>query len=328
MSLLETEMKLINSNIVTFGDGLLVEISEHDNNYFIRGNYEIKYPIIHHISKLTEINGTEYMCLKVPNQKVVSDIMVSMNNRVKEKNWFTSSQEQGQEEFTKFEKHLRKALAEFEPNHNSKLGLIGELYILNSLLIKAHSGIEEEIIDAWTGHTSKSRDFIFRECCVEVKTTTKSVSSHIINNLNQVDPRDDDGGITELFLASIGVKEDETGDSIVSLTSSILERIADNALKTKFLDRVRNYGVHSIGYDHERMANWSQFQGKYLMSFIRFYDMSDTNIKVMRFSDLSTLSAVVERTVSFQINLDSTIHGSPNNPLNLDDFIEHFLRLN
>ena len=66
MILLETEIKLINSNVVTFGEGLLVEISEHDNNYFIRGNYEVKYPIVHHISKLTEIvtiNSSSYEIL-------------------------------------------------------------------------------------------------------------------------------------------------------------------------------------------------------------------------------------------------------------------------
>jgi len=321
---LTKDYKIKNKNVEEFGKGLLIESSEYDNHYFVRGNYEIKHILVHQISKLTELNGTEYMLLQVPNQKEISDIMLNINNQIRDENWFSSPLDGGQKQFTKFESHLRKALAEFNPDDNSKIGLLGELYILDSFLkLKSSENEEEKIINAWSGYQSTSRDFIFGDCCVEVKTTTKSESTHEINNLNQVDPRDDDGGITELFLASIGVGKKEDGESIVSLTNSIVEKIKENDLQKKFLDDVRHYGVNSIGYNHERMANWSQFQENYQVLFSRFYNMGDPNIKVIRFSDLSEMMAVNERTVKYQINLDPIIEDSSNNPLNLEEFTDY-----
>ena len=94
-------------------------------------------------------------------------------------------------------------------------------------------------------------------------------------------------------------------------------------MQKKFLDDVRHYGVNSIGYNHERMANWSQFQENYQVLFSRFYNMGDPNIKVIRFSDLSEMMAVNERTVKYQINLDPIIEDSSNNPLNLEEFTDY-----
>ena len=136
-----------------------------------------------------------------------------------------------------------------------------------------------------------------------------------------MDSRDDDGGITKLFLASIGVDKKEEGHSIVSLTNSVLEKIPKDDLKKKFLENLRLYGVNSIGYNHDIMAKWSQFQEKYQVSFSRFYNMGDLNIKVIRFSDLSEMMSVNERTVKYQINLDPIIRGSSNNPLKLEEFV-------
>ena len=45
----------------------------------------------------------------------------------------------------------------------------------------------------------KIKRFYLRDTCIEIKTTTGNQSTHMINNLNQVDPRDDDGGITRVI---------------------------------------------------------------------------------------------------------------------------------
>ena len=315
-----------NKNTQEFGKGLLIEKSEFNNYYHVRGNYEIKNPLVHEISKLTQLNGTEYMRLEVPNQKEISDMMQSINQRVKDEQWFTEELK-GQNEFSQFEKYLRKALAEFRLNDNSKLGLLGELSIINSLIKRDEWKTKQKIIiDAWSGYQSTSRDFIFDKQCIEVKTTTKHESTHEINNLNQVDPRDDDGGITELFLASIGLDRKEDGYSIVSMTNSILEAIEDEELKQIFLENIRHYGVNSIGYDHNRMANWTQFQESYQMTFRRFYNMADPKIKVIRFSDIVEMKAVNERSLSYQINLDENIEGASNNPMTLEEFSNYLVK--
>ena len=221
----------MNNNVDQFGDGMLIEYLENENYYYILGYYELKSPLVHQISKRTELNNTPHTRLRVPNQKIISDIMAGVNNRVKEEKWFTEHQEPNQERFAEFETFLVKALSKFEPNQNSKIGLLGELYVLDQLLKNRNDLEARTIINAWTGHSSKSRDFILGECCVEVKTTTNSHSLHKINNLNQVDPTDDDGGVTKLYMASLGITEDSAGDSIVSLTESIIQNINDADLK-------------------------------------------------------------------------------------------------
>ena len=232
----------------------------------------------------------------------------------------------GQEDFRKLEAHVRKALTKFTPDINSKIGLIGELYILLTLLGTNHLN-PRDIISSWRGHSHTSRDFIFKDTCIEVKTTTGRKSYHNINNLNQVDPRDDDGGITSLFLGSLGIELDPNGSSIVDLTNGILDKIGkDDELKEYFLTNLSAYGVNTIGYHHERMQFWEQFNQKFTVSFSRFYDMGDPNIRLIRFSDLDGMTAINEKTVSYQITLEENIVGSQNNPMKLDDFVHYFLK--
>ena len=62
------------------------------------------------------------------------------------------------------------------------------------------------------------------------------------------------------------------------------------------------------------MNNWEQFNQKFSIVFSRFYDMADENINLIRFSDISNMTALNEKTVSYQITLDNRIDSSPNNP--------------
>ena len=127
-----------------------------------------------------------------------------------------------------------------------------------------------------------------------------------------------------MFLGSFGIEPNLGGKSIVDLTNEILNKIDDEELENRFLTNLRSYGVNTIGYDHERMKNWEQFNQKFSITFSRFYDMADENIKLIRFSDVADMTALNEKTVSYQITLEETILGSTNNPIQLNEFIDFF----
>ena len=55
--------------------------------------------------------------------------------------------------------------------------------------------------------------------------------------------------------------------------------------------------------------------------------MADENINLIRFSDISNMTALNEKTVSYQITLDNRIDGSPNNPLQMDEFVDLFFKI-
>ena len=107
-------------------------------------------------------------------------------------------------------------------------------------------------------------------------------------------------------MASIGVIEDEEGTDIPSLMDSLLEEIGDEEkLKEDLISKCSKYGLFNIGYDHEHeeMRNWKPYTTKYSINFERYYNMSDTAIKVPRHVDIATFSHVIEKSVIFSINL-------------------------
>ena len=134
-----------------------------------------------------------------------------------------------QNSFRVIENTLESALSEPSRWHvGETIGLFGELYLLRKLA-RLNSGV----VNFWQGYSSKSRDFIFKsKYCVEVNNNIED-STHHINNLNQVDPIDEHGGGTTLYLASIGVIEDEEGTDIPSLMDSLLEEIGDEEKQRK-----------------------------------------------------------------------------------------------
>ena len=221
---------------VRFGEGMYKIENKYDISYFIKGDYEITDPIVNTVTRPIEYTKNKELGLEIslPNQYEIISIMNSICKDVEKGNWFTRPDIDGQEQFLKLEAHIRKAITKYTPDMSSKIGLFGELYLLHSFLESGNSEVEQ-IIGSWSGHSTKSRDFIFKDTCIEVKTTTLNQSTHRINNMNQVDPRDDDGGITRLFLGSFGIEFNPTGLSIVDLTNKILKKIEDSELKQKFL---------------------------------------------------------------------------------------------
>jgi len=316
----ETEYS-IDENIYLKRGEIIIAYYEYEIDYFIPGEYELKLSTVNEISKIVKLNDKLYTRIKIPKQDEIINILSKTLEIIEKEKWFTHI-DKSQQQFSRFEGVIAKSLTKFKLNENTKIGLIGELYVLNSILnLVSKKEYYDEIINGWFGFISKSRDFIFGGKCIEVKSTTNEKSIHHISNLNQVDHVDDDGGTTDLFMASIGLSKQDEGISIPSLVESIISNLDDENLQTQVLENISKYGSYGIGYNHNRMINWSQFQTKYQILFERYYDMSDPNIKLLRFSDLVGMTSLIEKSITYKIELESVIEGSENNPFSLQELV-------
>lgn len=217
----------------------------------------------------------------------------------------------------------RTALSEEE-----MLGLIGELRFLDVLLSVASNSVQRAlVVNAWRGHEMASRDFVFGNSSVEVKSTRGARSVHHISSIMQVDPRrsESDEPLEQLDLISLGFKPIPKTDEIIGITlpsqvDAILAKLASTLgetpcteLQCLFLEKVAAYGsVAGHGYVHDEMRNWSAYQLSWQHSFLRVYDMNDEAVHVLRRSDIKRCNHVVFESVKFSVDLPERISGEVN----------------
>ena len=315
------EVNFETDDVVTYGK-LVVCFKEDRMDWIIPGTYEFSSPIAHNMSNIIEMNDKNSTLIRLPNQRGVIDLLKGLAFRIRDDKWFTDP-EKSKSEFSQLERGIAKAMHRFRLNDNSMIGLLGELTVLYKMLEHCKTEFFNVVLDSWQGHSSKSRDFIFSESCLEVKTTREEKSIHHINNLNQVDSTDDDGGETRLFIASLGIvdSEDDTGVSLSDLVKKLILKISDEEKKKDLLKNIKSFGVNSIGYDHNLMSDWSQFNEKFIFKFERYYDMSDENIKVPRHKNFESMSHLMTKTVKFMIELPNVVVEGEN-PKDFTQFFE------
>lgn len=199
------------------------------------------------------------------------------------------------------------------------LGLVGELLILRELLtaLRFDARIHNRTT-FWRGWQRQSRDFVFGQTAVEVKTTSLSVSRHTVS-LDQVDARQTDGGASEqLFLASIGLRQSfgAEGFSISSLTSDVLA-LLDPSETASFLTSLGQYGPDGFGgYIHEEMHEHDAYCQGFTTTFApRIYRMNDPSVRVIRGSDLARdFPHVLPRGLHYTVEFPENVPGSLENP--------------
>ncbi|MGX9854618.1 PD-(D/E)XK motif protein [Limimaricola variabilis] len=218
---------------------------------------------------------------------------------------------------------IELAINRMEISENAILGLVGELLLLDTLCRRAPDSQVGPIVQAWDGWRRSARDFAWEGTGVEIKTTTRTTSSHAIHGVHQIEPTpvsDDDTGEVRLILVSIGLCQADLNApalSIPSLVESILERLnttGASGLVDEFLTRVSVYGAESgVGYKHATMVNEAPFTTTFSVTFFRGYDMTDSAVQVLRRDDLITYQHVDAQSVTFRVELPATI--SLNNPI-------------
>jgi hypothetical protein len=224
---------------------------------------------------------------------------------------------------------LRHAFAQTEPiielaierlrlSSQAILGLAGELLLLDALCRHAVDEQVTPIMEAWDGWKRSSRDFSWGSTGVEVKTTTRSVSSHLVEGIHQVERGDgSDGGAPEdrLYLVSIGLQPAKPGGNaftIPQLVDRVIARMS-GSIAERFLAHVTEYGgTPGGGYEHGSQAADSSYMTPFVTSFFRAYDMSDNFVEVLRRDDVAIRRHVNASSVKFRVELPLTVSlGNP-----------------
>ncbi|MGE8375771.1 MAG: PD-(D/E)XK motif protein [Diaphorobacter nitroreducens] len=218
---------------------------------------------------------------------------------------------------------IELAIKRLEISENAILGLVGELLLLDALCRRAEDMRVRSIVQAWDGWRRSARDFTWEGTGVEIKTTTRTTSSHAVHGVHQIEPAattDDAPGESRLLLVSIGLRPTDPNvpaSSIPSLVESIVVRLTASGasgLVDEFLKRVAMYGSESgIGYEHATMANEAPFTTPFSVTFIRGYDMADPAVEVLRRDDVVAHQHVDVQSLTFRVELPATI--SLNNPI-------------
>lgn len=203
------------------------------------------------------------------------------------------------------------------------LGLAGELLLLNALCHQADDQMVGAVIQSWDGWRRSSRDFHWDGTGVELKTTMRSTSSHVVQGVHQIEPSEGQNGEKmedRLVLVSVGLQRGDAGSNSISVPD-LVQRIVDRLDKTgnvghipEFLTRVGRYGSESgFGYDHLSMRNDAPFISPFTVAFFRGYDMTDRAVEVLRRDDVAPRHHVEMQSVTFRINLPASI--SAHNPI-------------
>ena len=225
--------------------------------------------------------------------------------------------------FAVIEPLIELAIKRLEIAESAILGLVGELLLLDALCRRADDRHVGPVVQAWDGWRRSARDLTWEGTGVEIKTTTRTTSSHAVRGVHQIEPAaatDDGPGESRLLLVSIGLQQTDPNVpalSIPSLVESIVARLTvsgASGLVDEFLKRVAMYGSESgIGYEHATMANEAPFTTPFSLTFIRGYDMADPAVEVLRRDDVLAHQHVDAQSLSFRVDLPATI--TLNNPI-------------
>lgn len=212
---------------------------------------------------------------------------------------------------------IELSIKRLEISGNAILGLIGELVVLDALCRRADDAHVGPILEAWDGWRRSARDLTWEGLGVEVKTTTRSTSSHTVHSVHQIEPApaaDEHAGEANLLLISVGLRQAEPGVpalSVPSLVDSILARLNQagaGGMGDDFLTHVSVYGSESgIGYQHATMANDAPFTSPFTVTFVRGYNMGDPAVEVLRRDDVAAHHHVDVQSLSFRIDLPATL---------------------
>lgn len=228
--------------------------------------------------------------------------------------------------FKSTEPLIELAIKRLRLSDQSLLGLAGELLLLDALMHQVEDERVTSVAQAWHGWKESLRDFKWGQTGVEVKTTTRSTSSHLVQGMHQIERRDDEDGPDPergLRLVSIGLQwtsDPENAYSIPELVDSVTERLvsacrspAGADMVGTFLAHVREYGSGAdLGYDHRSMAKDIAFARPFIVRFVRGYDMTDLGIKLLRAADVAPYVHMDKKSITYRVELPTSVTGDLN----------------
>lgn len=224
--------------------------------------------------------------------------------------------------FSKSEPIIDLVIERLRLSDGALLGLFGEMLVLDALSQRATDDELAHVVANWDGWKQSLRDITFGTVGVEVKTTTRSTSTHEIQGVHQVELNDGLSGgpiETDLLLVSIGVnftvahENAVTVPDLVDRISGRLKRIHRQDVQTVFVSRVREYGAESgFGYDHATMSGDAAFTRPIEVVFVRAYNMTDPNVSVLRRADIVPHQYVELASLRYTVDLPVRVSGDTN----------------
>jgi hypothetical protein len=227
--------------------------------------------------------------------------------------------------FRQAEPIIELAIERLTLSNQAIIGLAGELLLIDALCRRAPDYQVADIISGWDGWKRSFRDLTVGTTGIEVKTTTGTTSSHLVEGVHQIELNDGSGGGTpedRLILVSIGLERAVDGGNaftIPQLIDRILARMSAAGIPDsdveKFLFRVAEYGVSfGSGYHHHAQPSDVAYSTGFYTSFFRAYDMSDADIELLRRQDVAVHSHVDIGSVRFRVDLPVAVSAA--NPIN------------
>lgn len=237
--------------------------------------------------------------------------------------------------FRQSEQILDLVIERLRLSDGALLGLFGELLVIDALLRRASDEELPQVVDNWAGWTQSLRDLSWGTMGVEVKTTTRSNSTHEIHGVHQVELNDglSVGPVeTGLILVSIGVNYTVAHENALSVPDLVdricarLKEIGREDMLDVFLSRVREYGAGTgFGYDHATMSKDATFVRPIEVVFARGYDMTDPNVSVLRRSDVVTHQHVELASLRYTVDLPVKVSGDLNPTVGLQQIAKVIL---
>ena len=224
--------------------------------------------------------------------------------------------------FARTEPLIELAIERLRLSDQAIVGLAGELLVLDALCRHCEDAQVPAVVESWHGWRRSHRDFSLGATGIEVKTTRRAASSHLIEGVHQLERSDGSEGEAaedRLYLVSIGLVEAEFGSdgtSVPKLVDRVMNRLEDSgngSAVDKFLAHVSEYGISSgNGYDHRANAFDPAYATQFQVAFFRAYDMDGEGVKVLRTSDLVSHPHVDINSVKFRIELPILLeYGNP-----------------
>jgi hypothetical protein len=208
-------------------------------------------------------------------------------------------------------------------------GLAGELLLLEALTRQSLD--PDGVVECWYGSIPSARDVQLGSVGVEVKATSGSSSTHTVQGIHQVELGHgvDDEPETALYLLSVGIRwlpgEAVGGTSIPALVEEIAGRVTPEA-RERFLARLRQYGGDAgIGYDHVHDQQEPRYLRRLMSTFERLYDMLDERIRMLRSSDVDSISHVETGSITFRVTLPRQIDGEINPTTDMEQIAKRLL---
>lgn len=241
--------------------------------------------------------------------------------------------------FARTEPLIELAIEELMIADETFLGLCGEMLLLYALLKAAPNERVRNVIDSWKGHRETARDFQLGQVGVEVKTTTRSTSSHVFSGVHQFELGHGVDGAeeTSYVVASLGLEwteidDEENSTSLPEIVNALIERIneATGASAAAYIDQllaqIADYGSPTaVGYNHRTMAESARFSRRWRLRFARGYDMADAAIRLFTTDDMRARPFIDVESLHLRVNLPDQVSGDLNPVVGLSNCARRIL---